>query len=387
MTNRITNTQQLMIYLLCCALHRTQPARSRLEGADTDALLALAGQHNVTALVSHALTPFLGDRELFSEQSAKKWLQKKNNAVRRAMMFNTERRAICDMFEREKIWYMPLKGSILQNYYPVFGLREMVDVDILVDNTCMEQVHDLMLARGYTADEYQISHHDTYKREPMYYFEIHRSLMRARHETMYNYYENIKPKLLKVEGREYEYAFSKEDFYLFLIAHIVKHLNKSGIGVKTLADIYVYLSKEGLDEDYVAAEAEKLGFRDTEQQLRRIILRLFSEETLQAMPQFSEEDARLLAYMLASGSHGTDDHLVENRIKNHQDFSAKATKSQKRAYIKSRLFPNPEEYRGEFPFFYQHKLARPLLLPVRLVRLATVKRKKVKHELEILKKS
>lgn len=42
--------------------------------------------------------------------------------------------------EQRGIWYLPLKGIILKEFYPSVGMRQMSDNDILFDEAFAEQV-------------------------------------------------------------------------------------------------------------------------------------------------------------------------------------------------------------------------------------------------------
>lgn len=67
---------------------------------------------------------------------------------------------------------MPLKGSILKDWYPKFGMREMADNDILFDASKRKEVKAIFQGRGYTVKEYDKSNHDAYEKPPIYNFEI-----------------------------------------------------------------------------------------------------------------------------------------------------------------------------------------------------------------------
>lgn len=49
------------------------------------------------------------------------------------------------LFEKAGIWYLPLKGVILKEMYPVYGIRQMADNDILFDFTYRKEVKDIFL--------------------------------------------------------------------------------------------------------------------------------------------------------------------------------------------------------------------------------------------------
>ena len=52
------------------------------------------------------------------------------------------------------IWYMPLKGTVLKDCYPQFGMREMADHDILFDASRADDVKAIMIEMGYDAKHY-----------------------------------------------------------------------------------------------------------------------------------------------------------------------------------------------------------------------------------------
>ena len=53
--------------------------------------------------------------------------------MRKALLFDAERKGILDFMEQRGIWYLPLKGVVLKDYYPAVGMRQMSDNDILYD--------------------------------------------------------------------------------------------------------------------------------------------------------------------------------------------------------------------------------------------------------------
>lgn len=58
------------------------------------------------------------------------WEQSVAKAIRKVILFDAERAELLKFFEQNKIWYLPLKGIILKEYYPSVGMRQMSDNDI-----------------------------------------------------------------------------------------------------------------------------------------------------------------------------------------------------------------------------------------------------------------
>lgn len=52
-----------------------------------------------------------------AETTRLKWLDAKNKAVRKNMLLDAERHQLEKEFAEHGIWYMPLKGSILKDWY------------------------------------------------------------------------------------------------------------------------------------------------------------------------------------------------------------------------------------------------------------------------------
>ena len=152
-------TSELLIYLMACSLQETKPEEALLANIDVEALLRLAKAHSVSAMVCMALEQT--DAFRCAEESFRlKWLDSKNKAIRKNMLLDAERHRLEKEFAEHGIWYMPLKGSILKDWYPKFGMREMADNDILFDATRRQQVRDIFVNRGYSIESYNKSNHD-----------------------------------------------------------------------------------------------------------------------------------------------------------------------------------------------------------------------------------
>jgi hypothetical protein len=319
----------------------------------------------------------------------KEWNESISKAVRKVILFDAERSKLFQFMEQKGIWYLPLKGVILKDYYPGIGMRQMSDNDILFDCTYCDEVQKYMVSQGYKAT---IGHgnHDVYEKEPVYNFELHRSLYGQEHQEGWKeYYENVKDKLILNSGASYGYHFSDEDFYVYIVSHAYKHYADGGTGLRTLIDFYVYLNKKPeLDFEYVEKECEALGIREFEQKSRKLCLKIFSEAISNGMKAFedslSAEENEMLLYYLSSGVYGTLDRSVEHRFKK---FEEKESKSKFR-YFMRRVFGDMKFYETYFPFFYKHKILLPVCFFYRIFRMLFSKerRNKMMREIEVVKK-
>lgn len=376
-----TNTIHELVYLLKCALNNQKADSQRVSNMDLTQLFSLANSHKLTACVAFAL-----DNTGLDDDTYRSWKQAKSMAVRKNLLLNNERNLIYDYMEKNHITHVSLKGIVLQDFYPKFGMREMGDNDILYDPTYQEQMHDFMLSRGYHTEFYKKIHHDEYQKPPLYNIELHTSLfLRSKNSVFFDYYENIMDRLLPVERKKFELRFSDEDFYIYNIAHSYRHYVSGGTGLRILTDCYVYLKakSETLDIKYIENECSKLEIADYERTCRSLALKLFSPDLgyIDGTISLTESENKLLERIVKSGAYGRQDLAVESRI-NDLAANEKNTRFIKAKYYFKRLFMPIDSVKDEYPFFYHHKILLPFLFIYRVFRAATVSKDRIKSELK-----
>ena len=368
------------IYLLSCALNSDKADILRINKMNLDDIFSLADYHKLASCAA-----FSFDDELLKEDSFKSWKQAKSMAVRKNIMLNNEREQIYSYMEENSVKHASLKGVVMQNYYPKFCMREMGDNDILYDSAYQEQIHDYMISHGYHAEVYKRFHHDEYLKPPIYNFEFHNSLfIRSKNEVFYNYYSDIMDRLLSVKGKNFEYRFSDEDFYIYNVAHSYQHYISGGTGLRILTDCYVYLraKSESLDFKYIENESRKIGIYDYEQICRGLSQKLFSVDNQYSdkLDCLNKDEKEILNRFISSGAYGKQEFVVENKI-NELSEKGKSAFAIKTKYYFKRIFLSMNTIRDEYPFFYKYKFLIPCLLIYRIIRILTFDRKRLKSEL------
>ncbi len=346
-----------MLYLAACGIHGITPDTEKFNSTDMEKLLKVCKFHSLSALVCYALESAGINDPSFQKE--------KNLAIRNIVLLDVERKNLCEFFKKNEIWYMPLKGIYLKNYYPKIGMRQMCDNDILVDLSKMNDIDKFMTQRGYTMHSSKVANDYGYLKLPCYNFEMHRSLFGVYDgDTFYNYYTNIKEKLIPSKSESYEYNFTPEDFYIFMTAHEYKHFSKGGTGLRSLVDVYIYVRKfsDTLNWDYIRQECKKLEIAEFEEKSRKLSLRIFSSAEL---PELTEDEQKMLEYYLSSGTYGTNSNKALNTM---EKIKSQSGSSSKLGFIFHRIFPPLEHYKYWFPFFYKHKILLPIGWAYRLIR-------------------
>lgn len=356
-----------LCYLVRCVLSGKKPSQEKLAKMDMEELLTVAKAHSLAAIAAYALESAGIEDDAFENE--------KNNAIRKNILLDAKREEILSLLEEQGIWYMPLKGVYMQEYYPAIGMRQMADNDIAFDISRREDVRTIMADLGF---ELKAAREvvDEYLMPPVYNFEMHGELfMEYQVGGMAGYYKDLTPHLIKDEDRSFGYHFSNEDFYLFMLAHEYKHFRLGGTGLRSLVDTYVFYKKFGstLERSYLDNELEKLGILEHEQKSRELAMKLFGGKALE------KEEKKLLDYYIFSGTYGTRANEMTNRIKK--------SGGSKLGYVFDRLFLPMPTVRALYPTFYKHKVLLPLLPFYRVIMGVAKNRKKMFAEIKRLIKN
>ena len=374
-----------LLYLLNCSLHQTQPDWSLLADADLDELEQLGRFHGVGAMAGSVIVEG-HDGGLFTAEQKAQWKENYYHSVRDSLLVDREIDRVCGALSGACIGFVKLKGSVLRSCYPKRGMREMSDVDLLIDPKKREQAKAVMEELGYETEVFGKTNHDIYIKPPVYHFELHNQLFMELYADYIDYFRDSFEKLPPASGDGYEKKLSNEDFYLFMIAHACKHLHKGGIGLRVLTDIFVAERHFQLDRDRIDRELPKLGLVRDEMNLRSLSEKLFaSPMTGMTCPALSKDEENLLTFMMKSGLRGSFEQHINNQAPQGVYADSHDLSKNKWHYIKNRLFMDPKTYRTKYPFFYRHKIARPFLPIVRLAKSAVKRDGKVKNELKRLR--
>ena len=402
-----------VIYLSACALHGSIPEQSRLIGMDWNTLYTISKFHSMTAITAIGLEAagVLRPGGQMPETLVQAWNEAMAKSIRKNLMLAAERQKLCAFMDKNGIWYMPLKGSILKDLYPRAGMRQMADNDILYDSHYQNTVKKYMVSQGYQAVSVGKGNHDVYEKPPIYNFELHTALFGAAHqEDWVSYYKNVKERLLPDRGADvtfggeascgegvqsFGFHFSDEDFYIYMMTHAGKHHNGGGTGIRTLMDCYVYQWKKGsaLDWNYITEECNKLGIAEFEQISRELCKKLFGDpERLPAGEQelselLTETEIKFFYEFAGAGTYGTTQNRVQKKLRQLQNDEKPIREQTKWKYLIRRVIPDMEWFQSYVPFCYRHRIFIPFFIVFRLSRGVVMRFSNVKAEISAMKKS
>ncbi len=328
------------LFSLICSALGASPV-SEIE-ADPKDLYQLAEAHDLGHLVAFSLKQngLLPKEDAFMEKSILK-------AVYRHETSSYALKEMSAALEEAKIPFVPLKGSVLREYYPEPWMRTSCDLDVLVHREDLERAIDhLVRTLGYTEKEH--NPHDVSLFTPRgVHIELHFDLVeegRANNaiEVLRSVWENVS----LCENSGYRYEMSDAFFYFYHIAHMAKHFETGGCGIRPFLDLWILDHLENIDfsaRDALLSEGGLLRFAEAARKLSRV---WFGGE------EADELSRQLQAFLLSGGSYGTS----ENRVALQQ-----TKKGGRFGYLLSRVFISYDKLKRYYPILEKHRWLMPVM--------------------------
>lgn len=311
-----------------------------LPAKTADALFYLAEHHSLIHLIADAI-----EKSGISPGSETIWQEIRKKKKYQLAYFLQMENALEELkaaLNSAEIPYLPLKGAVLRRFYPEEWMRNSCDIDILVHPDDRERAEKAVEAIGFS-DRTQYLYDVSYYRGQVH-LELHSDLLeedRANnaHALLTRVWDYAQKK-----QDSFEYELSDAMFYFYHLAHMAKHIEIGGCGVRSFADLWI------LDHavPFSAAEREKLLEQGGLSRFARAAKALSEVWFSGAEP--TEQTRSLEEYILTGGSYGN----LKNRV-----FALGARRKNKFSYLGTALFPSRKALSLRFPILEK----RPWLLP------------------------
>ena len=258
-------------------------------------LFKLSKSHDLVHLIGNALDK---NGLLIENSKAKQYfLQERNIAILRYEQQRYELERIKELFEKERIAFIPLKGSIVREYYPEPWMRTSCDIDILIEEKDFKRAVLVLTERlKFTAEEKKDYHDLSLYSESGVHIELHYSLC-----------ENI-GNIDKVLSRAWEYAIEYEGkterklqdefFAFYIVAHMLYHFQHGGCGVRPLLDLWLLKKYFSFGEQF-----DDMLIKSKIKTFYKAMFEL--SECWFGQGQFNEKTILIQDYLLNAGVYGT----------------------------------------------------------------------------------
>ena len=339
------NTAQgLMISLVADALgfSRAEPSSDDLTPELIINTVKLAKKHDLAHLVCHAL---LRSGRVESADIEKAMNRELILAHLRYERSEAELNSLCAALEQEGLPHIPLKGAYLRRYYPEPWMRSSCDLDILVKKSDLEAAERCLVSRlGYERGE--AGPHDISFNSPGgVHVELHFSTVEEGRavnasEILGAIWESAQPE------REGGLTFVLSDpmFYFYHLAHMAKHFENGGCGVRPFADLIVLEALPQKDKEGRRELLVKGGLARFDAECLTLARAWFLSGT------GSEVTQLLSHFVLTGGAYGNVDNMA---------VINSARKGGRVKYILSRIFMPYIRLKALYPVIERHKWLTP----------------------------
>lgn len=258
---------------------------------------------------------------------------------------------IMKSFEKADIPHLMFKGAVIKFDYPQTNLRFMGDIDVLVKKEDYSLAQKNLSDHGFTKQTHGENTVDEYIKEPFTVVELHKEMI-AHSETSYNYWKKIWDRAVLRNGFSNSFIPTKEDTYIFMTVHTVKHFYHGGIAARILLDYYVFLEKyKGkLDFVYIDKYLNEFGYKKFEEKIKSLAYKWFKADDC------GLEKDELSMFIVKSQTYGRLDNNVLIRAASIDKTNAKSSKFK---FVISQVFPSRKSLEEDYTLLKK----APALLP------------------------
>ena len=308
-------------------------------------IFAISNEYDVLYITGTALSK-LG---ILSGESKSAFFNEQLACIYRNESILHELSNISELFEAEGIDFLPLKGSVIRNYYSKPEMRSSCDIDILIHPDKIEKASNLLIDKlNYTL--YSGCSHDVSFYSPTEVeLELHFSLYEG-DSVQKQLLDKVWQYATPCEGFTYKHELDKAFFMFYHIVHMAKHIRTGGCGIRPFLDLVILEEKFAYDKDAFIKLISQAG-------LETFTNKIFDVAHMWFGTMEHDETANLMAeYVFGAGAYGSIKNQVARTLaKNGSKFSS----------IFSRVFISSKELGVMYPVVQKHPVLTPVFEVIR----------------------
>lgn len=351
--------QKYVLHLLDCSLNNKMPEELPA-GVGLEELLEYSISEHLTSAIYYSLEKLTLPDDDSTMQIMHRFKQKAVRAVVREYNQELLIDEISEVLSNTGVKHVFLKGSVIKYLYPIYDFRQMGDIDVLVNDK--EKINESMSSLGFECISAQ-EVHDIFERGKQI-IEIHYRLVRKTNQS-FAFCEKVWEHSYSV-GQGLKYMMENEFLYVYLLAHLNKHLMSGGAGIKLILDLYV-LRKQELDIEKIQKYVEMAKLTSIYKYEQKI-----EEYWFEGIEPSDKMVLFLSQYILDNGVFG-DENIGFNISYSEKDRLKK--------YLRN-VFPEKEHMEYIYPQVKQYPVLLPLMWILRILKILFSKKYSVRKFVE-----
>lgn len=321
-------------------------------------MYAVSKRNDMAHLVGYALEKhglISPEDEIFAKFQKQQYL-----AMYRCEGMEYEIARMRDTLENGEIDFVLLKGAVIRELYPEGWMRTSSDIDILVHREDLDRAEELLLNKLEYKKGIEGTHDHSFHSSGGVHVELHFTLLE---DERANFARDVLAEAWKYaivsDGKKHEHVFLDEFFYFYHIAHLAKHIERAGSGIRPFIDIWLINKGEQKNDDVRRELLERCEIDDFANLCEELANYWLGERN-----SVSDKVKMLEMFVLNCGIYGSE----ENRIA----VSRKKRKSTF-GYVFSRVFMGYSGLKTFYPIIKKHKWLIPFCQMARWFKLLSGK--------------
>ncbi len=263
-----------------------------------------------------------------------------------------ELKRLSKILEKEKIPFVPLKGSVLRSYYPEPWMRTSCDIDLLVREEDLDRVTEAVIKRaGYNAGGQWNGERSFFSPDGIH-LEIHFYDEADKEEGVIfrEIWEHVSP----CEENLYCMQIEWEYFYAHHMIHMAKHFAHGGCGIRSFLDLALIQKEISINFEIKTEYLKRIGLFTFSAAAERLSAVWFGEEEHTTLTEQIQE------YLLGAGIFGS----IENQVALERSGNSRHLKG-----FWSHVWLPYDVIKHQFPIVFKFKWLVPFCQIVRWFKL------------------
>ena len=331
--------------------------------------------------VYSSLSPQIIDQETYH-----KFRKAFYGSTKQDVIINLDIEEITNIFSKHDIDHIFLKGSLLKQLYPESYMRTMGDIDILVKDSDLEKAKSVLLSNGFTT-YITTPVHECFFSKRKTLIEIHCELSEKTERFMKFLNKTWKETFnLYLSRFELNYEYN----LVYLLIHLVKHLNSSGIGIRSVLDIGIFVNhyKDSINKDKLKQFLSECDLELFYNNMLWLNQKCFGFDFTEFLNGFSQGEnfyQEVTDFILISGVHGfgKDFNRFTSQITHHARNNQNIRKGRIKHFFKI-IFPGRKTMQSTYHYLKKFPFLLPLAWFSRFLRLIFKQTKRSLHKLKKL---
>lgn len=305
-------------------------------------MLTIAKKHDI----AHLLALGLHNNKIVDDKSDR-LMQFVYVAMYRYEKINYEFERICEALENAKIKFIPLKGSVMRKYYPEPWMRTSCDIDILIHSEDMQAASTCLIDNLKYNIRERNSHDVSFFSEGGVHLELHFDLVEdGRANSAKNILKQVWDFATPKHNCEFQLEMNDAMFYYYHIAHMAKHFETGGCGIRPFIDLWILDNLQEADiekRNTLLLKGNLLKFANMSRKLCKVWFEYDDHDVI---------TEKLENYIISGGVYGS----IENNVKVQQ-----LKEGGKYRYILSKVFLSNSDLLKLYPKMENKKILLPLM--------------------------